>query len=124
MNSTMEIASKLVDLCRQGKNTEALNTLYADDVVSVEAAVPPGMEREAKGLAAVKAKGQWWEDNHEIHSASVTGPWPHDDRFVVGFQFDVTHKPSGQRMQMDEVGLFQVRGGKIVREEFFYDMGA
>ena len=61
--NTMEIANKLVELCRQGKNTEALDTLYADDVVSVEAAVPPGMEREAKGLAAVRAKGQWWEEN-------------------------------------------------------------
>lgn len=121
--NTMDIANKLVELCRQGKNTEALNTLYADDVVSVEAGVPPGREREAKGLDAVRGKGQWWEENHEVHSASVTGPWPHDDRFIVGFQIDVTHKPSGQRMQMDEVGLYQVRGGKIVREEFFYDMG-
>jgi ketosteroid isomerase-like protein len=24
---------------------------------------------------------------------------------------------------MDEVGLYSVRNGKIVREEFFYDMG-
>lgn len=122
--NTMEIASKLVELCRQGKNAEALDTLYADDVLSVEAAVPPGMEREAKGLAAVKAKGQWWVDNHEVHSMTVTGPWPHGDRFIVGFQIDVTHKPSGQRMQMDEVGLYHVRGGKVVREEFFYDMDA
>jgi ketosteroid isomerase-like protein len=120
---TMEIAKKLVDLCRQGKNMEALNTLFADDVVSVEAGVPPGMQREAKGLAAVKAKSEWWVANHEIHSASVTGPWPHDERFIVGFQYDVTNKPSGQRMKLDEVGLYFVRDGKIVREEFFYDMG-
>jgi hypothetical protein len=71
----------------------------------------------------VKAKGEWWMANHEIHSASLTGPWPHDDRFIVGFQYDVTNKPSGQRMKMDEVGLYQVRNGKIVREEFFYNMG-
>jgi ketosteroid isomerase-like protein len=122
--STMDIAKKLVDLCRQGKNAEALNTLFADDVVSVEAGVPPGMEREARGLSAVKAKGEWWVANHEIHSASVTGPWPHDDRFVVGFQYDVTNKPSGQRMKIDEVGLYYLRNGKIVREEFFYSMGA
>ena len=121
--STMEIARKMVELCRQGKNLEALNTLFSDDTVSVEAGAPPGMEREAKGLAAVKAKGEWWVANHEIHSASFTGPWPHDDRFIVGFQYDVTNKPSGQRMKMDEVGLYTVRNGKIVREEFFYSMG-
>ena len=71
---TMEIANKLVELCRQGKNMESLNTLYADDAVSVEAGVPQGMEREAKGLAAIKAKGEWWVANHEVHSANVSGP--------------------------------------------------
>lgn len=121
--NTMDIAKKMVDLCRQGKNMEALSTLFADDVVSVEAAASPGMEREARGLSAVKAKGEWWMANHEIHSASLTGPWPHDDRFIVGFQYDVTNKLSGQRMKMDEVGLYQVCNGKIVREEFFYSMG-
>jgi len=122
---TMEIAQKMVDLCRQGKNLEALNTLFADDVVSVEAVAMPGTpSRESKGLAAVKGKGEWWVANHEIHSATVTGPWPHDDRFIVGFQYDVTNKPSGQRMKLDEAGLYTVKNGKIVREEFFYDMGA
>jgi ketosteroid isomerase-like protein len=121
--NTMKIATKLTDICREEKNDEALNTLYSDHVVSVEAGVPPGMERAARGLTAVKAKGEWWQTNHEIHSGSVTGPWPHDDRFVVGFQYDVTHKPSGQRMKMHEVGLYQVRDGKIIREEFFYNMG-
>jgi ketosteroid isomerase-like protein len=120
--NTLEIAKQLVDLCRQGKNMEALNTLFADELVSVEAGAPPGKEREARGLAAVKAKGEWWVANHEIHSASVTGPWPHDDRFIVGFQYDITNKPSGQRMKLDEVGLYSVRNGKIVREEFFYSM--
>ena len=120
---TMEIAKKLVELCRQGKNMEALDTLFAEDVVSVEAVGMPGAPQEAKGLAAVKGKGEWWLANHEIHSASVTGPWPHGDRFVVGFQYDVTNKPSGKRMKMDEVGLYTVRSGKIVREEFFYDAG-
>ena len=120
---TMEIARQLAELCRMGKNEEALNTLFAENVVSVEAGAPPGMEREAKGLAAVKAKGEWWRANHEIHSASVSGPWPHDDKFVVGFRYDVTNKPSGNRMVMDEVGLYYVQNGKIVREEFFYEIG-
>jgi hypothetical protein len=35
----------------------------------------------------------------------------------------VTFKQSGQRMIMDEVGLYTIEHGKIVREEFFYSMG-
>ena len=120
--NTMESARKLVDLCRQGRSEEALDKLFADDVVSVEAAAMPGMQKEARGLAAVKAKGAWWTENHEVHSAAATGPWPNGDRFIVGFQFDVTHKPSGKRIQMEEAALYQVPdNGKIVREEFFYD---
>ncbi len=118
--TTIEIAKRLVELCKQGKNMEALNTLFAQDAVSVEAMAMPGFQQEAKGLAAIKAKGEWWLANHEVHSAAVTGPWPHGDRFIVGFSYDVTNKPSGKRMQMDEVGLFTIRNGKIVREEFFY----
>lgn len=117
--TTNEIANKLVELCRAGKGEEALK-FYAEDAVSVEAATMPGMDREAKGVAAIRAKGEWWFANHDIHAFNVTGPWPHDDRFIVGFQIDVTHKPSGQRVKMEEAGLYTVKNGKIVREEFFY----
>jgi len=120
--STMEIAKKMVALCKEGKNEEAVSTLFDEDCESIEAGAPNGMERGVKGIAAIKGKGEWWFNNHEIHSSEVFGPWPHDDRFVVGFRFDVTNKPSGQRMQMDEVGLYTVKNGKIVKEEFFYDM--
>ena len=54
----------------------------------------------------------------------MEGPFPHgSDRFAVYFKYDVTNKPSGRRMQMNEIGLFTVRNGKVSKEEFFYDMG-
>lgn len=121
---TSAIAKQLVELCKQGKSAEA-KALYAEDAVSVEAFAPPGMQREAHGLAAIRAKGEWWIANHEVHSAVVTGPWPSGDgqRFIVGFNYEVTNKPSGQRMKMEESGLFTVAGGKIVHEEYFYAGG-
>ena len=122
MPTTLEIANQFVDFCRKGQSAEA-KVLYSPDAVSVEAVAMPGAQQEAKGLGAIKAKGEWWIANHEIHSANVTGPWPHGNRFIVGFQYDVTNKPSGQRMKMDEVGLFTLEGGKIVREEYFYAGG-
>ena len=119
--NTQQIAEELVRYCRAGE--EAFDALYAHDAVSVEAAEMPGMGREARGIEALKAKSQWWYGAHEVHGFDITGPWPHDDRFIVGFRFDVTPKASGQRMQMEEMGLYTVRDGKIVREEFFYPTG-
>jgi len=115
-----EIGKKYVALCKEGKNEACLDELFAKDAVSVEAGGPPGMDRTAKGLEAIRAKGKWWIDNHTVHSAEVYGPYPHDNRFAVRFVYDITNKPSGRRMTMDEVGLFTVENGKIVREEFFY----
>lgn len=122
--SAKEIGQQLVAFCKEGKNLESINTLYSENIESVEAAEPQqGGERVTKGIEGVRGKNQWWSENHENHSAAVHGPYPHgDDRFAVRFEYDITNKPSGMRMQMDEVGIFTVEGGKIVKEEFFYDM--
>ena len=83
------------------------------------------MPQRMQGIDAVRKKNQWWVENHEIHGGETMGPLPHGDRFIVHMKYDVTptsgpHK--GKRMQLDEAGLYTVRDGKIVQEEFFYDM--
>lgn len=120
---TMDVAQKLVELCKQGKNLDAINSLYAEDVVSVEAAAMGGQPRELRGLATVRKKSEDWRAMNEVHAASVEGPWPHDDKFIVRFSYDITNKHMNQRMKMDETALYWVKDGKIVREEFFYHMG-
>ena len=121
--TTQEIAKRYVALCQQGKFDACLDELYAKNALSVEAAPPPGGEKTAKGLDAIKAKGKDWQDNHLVHKAEVSGPFPNENRFAVRFLFDVTDKPSGKRTTMDEVGLFTIENGKITREEFFYPNG-
>ncbi len=122
--SAKEVGEKLVAFCKKGANMESINTLYHDDVESIEAGDAPGMERHMKGIAAVRKKNEWWMENHEVHESEVEGPLPHgDDRFCVIFRYDITNKPSKQRMQMKEVGLFTLKDGKVIKEEFFYSMG-
>ena len=118
--TTFEIGKKYVELCRAQQNHVALETMFSPDAVSVEALAMPGGSAEARGLKAIGEKSKQWVAEHEVHSAKVEGPWPNGNRFAVRFTYDVTNKPSGRRMQMDEVGLFTVENGKIVREEFFY----
>lgn len=122
---TKEVGEKLVALCREGKNLDAVDTLYANDIVSVEAMAMPDMPAETRGIEGVRGKNVWWLENHDIHSASADGPYPHGDRFTVKYVYDVTAKAgpmAGQRMTLNEVALYTVNDGKIVREEFFYSM--
>jgi hypothetical protein len=120
--TTKEVADTLVQLCSQGKFAEATETLYSPDIVSMEASAPPGGSRETKGLPAVLAKGEWWAANHEVHSAIVEGPLVAGSHFAVSFKLDVTFKPESRRMQMEEMAVYEVAGGKVVYEEFFYKM--
>jgi hypothetical protein len=123
---TMKVGAELVDLCRQGRNMDAIETLYSPDVISIEAAGSPAIPARVEGLDAVRGKTDWWMANHDVHGQAVEGPWPHGDRFIVRYKLDVTPKSgpmAGQRMQLDETGLYTVQDGKVVQEEFFYDMG-
>jgi hypothetical protein len=118
--TTQQVADKLVGFCQQGKNDEAVDALYSKDIVSVEAMTGPDGTREQKGVEAVKGKGKWWVENHEVHSAKVEGPLVAGPYFTVHFNYEVTHKPSGNRIVMDELAMYHVTDGKIDREEFFY----
>ena len=124
MKTLHEVAAELVHNCKTGNEMAGLDTLYHPDAVSVEAGAPPGEDRVKTGLAAIKGKHAWWQDNFEMHGGDVDGPFPHgDDRFAVIFEVDATMKATGQRSRMREVAVYHVKDGLIVREEFYYAMG-
>lgn len=123
---TLDVGRRLVELCRQGKNLEAVDTLYSPDILSIETHGDAQMPARMQGVEAVRGKNQWWFDHHQIHSAEVNGPYPHGDRFIVRTRYDATPDigpMANQRMTFEEAALYTVRGGKIVQEEFFYHMG-
>ncbi len=118
--TTLEIGKKLVELCKQGKNDVAMDMLYAPDIVSIEPGAPPGKSPETHGMQAVVAKTTWWGENHTVHGATIEGPYPHGDQFIVKMVYDVTFKPTGKRFALDEMALYTVKDDKIVKEQFFY----
>ena len=115
--TTQELAQAFTDLCKRGELDEAGRRFWSDDVVSREPMT--GEMAEIRGRKGVEAKGVWRYENHEVHGVKVEGPYVHGDQFVVRFTLDVTPK-GGQRMSMDEVGLYTVKGDKIVEERFFF----
>ncbi len=116
--STQDIADDLVALCKAGKFDEAGEKYWSDDVRSIEAA---GDAVESRGKAAARGKGEWWANAHIVHAVDVAGPYVNGDQFAVRFTIDQTVKETGQRMTMDEVGLYTLKDGKIAEERFFYD---
>jgi hypothetical protein len=120
--TTQEVADALIKFCSQGQFHEAMKALYSPEIVSMEAGAPPGGSRESKGIDAVMAKGQWWMENHEVHSSAVEGPLIAGAHFAVTFKMDLTFKPESRRFSMAEVAVYKVADGKIVYEEFFYSM--
>lgn len=124
--TTLEVGNRLVALMRQGKSLEIVNTMLAADVTSVEAVGDETMPQTMNGTDAVRSKNEWWYRNHKIHSATVRGPFPHNDRFAVIYDMVVTPAVgpvAGKRIRMEEVAVYTVGAdGKITKEEFFYDV--
>jgi len=121
---TATVAARHVELCSQFKNFEAMQELYADDIVSVEATPRPNGLLETAGKAAVIEKSAGWAGAHEIHGAAIEGPFLLADRFSVIFDFEVTPKATGKRVKLREIAVYTVAGGKITREEFYYGAGS
>lgn len=115
--TVQHIGRRFVELCNQGKNFEVMRTMYAPDIVSVEAD-----GSETAGQAAVIQKSERWAAANEIHGEKVRGPYFHGpDSFAVHIAFDVTRKDTGQRTTLEEVAVYTARDGKIVRERFFFE---
>jgi ketosteroid isomerase-like protein len=115
-----EIAHDLVAICKTGDFATPGEKYWAEDVISVEAGAPPGVDPASHGKAAAAAKGEWWVNTHTINSTGVEGPWVNGDQFIVRFSMDITVKETGERRQMDETALYTIKDGKIAEERFFY----
>jgi len=124
MEKTMtvqEIANRLVDLCRQGNYIAAQQELFSEDATNHEPENSPSPgPKHIKGRDAIIAKGKQFQDMvEEVHGGSVSDPIVAGNHFAVSLILDATYKGMG-RQDMKEICVYEVKDGKIVREEFFY----
>lgn len=122
--NTEQIAKRLVELCRKGEYEQAQRELYAQNAVSIEMpGAPAGALGNVKGLEAIYEKGRQWAAGVEaVHTSNASNPTVAGNWFSVAFSMDMTFKGRG-RMQIEEIGVYHVRDGKVASEQFFYDMG-
>jgi hypothetical protein len=104
--SANEFANDVAELCQQRRLLEAMDLL--------------AHRRELRSKAAVCAKNSDWLEASEVHRADFTGPFASLERFPLVFDVDWTRRATGERLRMQEVAVYTVENGQIVREEFLY----
>jgi hypothetical protein len=116
----MEVGLRLRDLLDAGDMPTIYEQLYSPDIVSIEAG---GDSPECRGMAAVDAKNEGWDEQYVIHAMDVDGPFPNGDEFAMIYTMDITHRATSRRKTVREVALYTVERGQIVREKFYYVPG-
>ena len=119
--SVQEVANRLVQLCREGKNVDAINELYDEDIVSHEPKGSPMKEKIGKD-AVLDATNKWFESVKQLHNVHISNPIVAGDFFACAMKIDATYKEHGRNV-MDELCVFEVNDGKIVNDRFFYHTG-
>ena len=117
--TTQDIANRLHELFNRGDWTAAQEELFSQDAESVEPPKAQGMQ-SVKGLDAIRQKGkQFNEMVEEMHGGYVSDPIVAGNHIAFAMGMDVTYKGMG-RQKMDEIVVYEVKDGKIVKEQFFY----
>ena len=121
--TTQEVANKWAEYCRSGHWDKALEELYADHCVSIEMEGAQGFPQKVEGIEAMKVKGEHWNNMvEEFHGTEIEGPIVAGNHFTASMKMDITMKGRPRSIN-EEVGVFRVENGKIVSEQFFYELG-
>jgi ketosteroid isomerase-like protein len=117
--TTQDVANRFNELAQTGQWDLIQTELFADNAVSIEPANSPGLQT-VEGLEAIRKKGKQFEEmTEEVHGGYSNKPQVAGNHFAVAMGMDVTMKGQG-RMKMDEIAVYEVKDGKIVKEQFFY----
>ena len=119
-----EIAEACLDIWRKDDSTarwfETIEKFYGEDAVNVEPTNWGELPSEAVGKEAIIEKYKFNAAELVERDFEFQGPYYSGDRFAVRIAGHLTVNKTGQQAAFSEIGLFTVKDGKIVREEFLY----
>jgi len=117
--TTQEVANRLSELFNEGKWAEAQQELFSEDAKSIEPPNSPGMV-SVEGKDNIKKKGDLFNDMvEEMHGGYTSKPLVAGNYIAFAMGMDCTIKGK-DRMKMDEICVYEVKDGKVVKEQFFY----
>ena len=118
--TTAEVAARFNELAKEGNWDKIQDELFADNAVSVEPPGVPGLQ-SVEGLPAIREKAKQFNAMvEEMHDGYSTDPVVAGNYFSVAMGMEATMKGRG-RTRMDEIAVYEVKDGKIVKEQFFFN---
>jgi ketosteroid isomerase-like protein len=118
--TTQQVADRYYELSKENRFDVIVDELYSNDIECIEPASDNPVLQNIKGMEAKKAKDKaFGEAIEQMHSGYCDAPTVAGKYFSLKMGMDVTMKGMG-RMNMDEICLFEVQDGKIVKEQYFY----
>jgi hypothetical protein len=112
------IAERLVALCREQKFIEAYRELFGEEAESIDplfTLMPP-----ARGLITLIEREKQFLAKAQIYSIDISEPLISRSYFAVKLSMNFIHEDRGE-VNMNELCVYHVKGGKIVRQQFFID---
>jgi hypothetical protein len=117
--TTQEVANRFNELAQTGQWDKIQGELYSQDAESIEPAHAQGLQ-SVKGMDAILEKGKNFNAMiEEMHGGYSTAPVVGGNYFSLAMGMDCTMKGMG-RTKMDEICVYEVKDGKIVKEQFFF----
>lgn len=118
--TNQEIANRLIELANQGDFDTIYKELFSPEIVSIE---PKGaMMETVKGFDGIAENGKNWNANlEEFYGQEIGTPIFADNFFAMPWTIDVKRKGM-ERSKEQEICVYEVKDGKIVKEQFFYSV--
>ncbi len=117
--TTHDVASRMNELFKTNNWTQVQEELFAEDCESIEPPHAQGLQT-VKGKDAIKKKGEDFQAAiEEMHGGWCSEPLVGGNYISFAMGIDVTMKGMG-RMKMEEICVYEVKDGKIMKEQFFY----
>lgn len=121
MMTVKEVAARYYELVKQRMFQEAQDELYADNVVSVEQEAMAGMPLKVEWKESLAKKAEAWNNSmEEMLDGRCSEPIVAWNCFACSMWFKARMKDSDEISEEEEVCVFHVKDGKIVKEQFFW----
>lgn len=119
--TTEQVAQRYYELIQQNQYEQIQNELYAPNAVSIEPVNDSNLPLVVEGIEALRQKeGLFFTQIDEMFGGKMSEIIVSNFFFSHMTEMDVKMKGKERKIK-GQIGVFEVRNGKIVKEQFFYD---